>query len=313
MPVGEGADVNPPLSWKSSKSGTEVSTVTGLVASIPFSSMNLTLISSFIKTFLLRIIHLIYSVVGKCPAVKLVNLNRTGGKFFCAIDKFSDLQYHITAIYNSVTGEDGIMSEAEQTTLHLILSAAMQEFLEKGYKSASLRNIVKTAGVTTGAFYGYYDSKEDLFEALVGEHYNFLLKRFCKAQKEFAEIPPEEQPDNLTSTSGECMYEMLLYAYEHLNEFKLILCCSEGTRFSKLIDEMVEIETKGTHDYLMVLEKLGRPAPPIDERLEHILITGMFNTFFELIIHEMPLEEAKHYLIEMRAFYTAGWMKIMGQ
>ena len=189
----------------------------------------------------------------------------------------------------------------------------MQEFLEKGFKSASLRNIVKTAGVTTGAFYSYYDCKEDLFEALVGKHYDFLLNRFCKAQKDFTEIPPEEQPDNLTSTSGECMYEMLLYAYEHLNEFKLILCCSEGTRFSKLIDEMAEIETKGTHDYLMVLEKLGRPAPPIDERLEHILITGMFNTFFELIIHEMPLDEAIHYLNEMRAFYTAGWMKIMGQ
>ena len=49
--------------------------------------------------------------------------------------------------------------------------------------------------------------------------------------------------------------------------------------FSKLIDEMVEIETKGTHDYFKVLERLGRPVPPIDERLEHILITGMFNTF----------------------------------
>ena len=33
----------------------------------------------------------------------------------------------------------------------------MQEFLEKGFKSASLRNIVKTAGVTTGALYGYYE------------------------------------------------------------------------------------------------------------------------------------------------------------
>ena len=125
------------------------------------------------------------------------------------------------------------MNEVEQTTLHLILSAAMQEFLEKGFKSASLRNIVKTAGVTTGALYGYYDSKEDLFEALVGKHYNFLLDCFRKAQKEFAEIPPEEQPDNLTSTSGECMYEMLLYAYEHLNEFKLILCCSEGNALFK--------------------------------------------------------------------------------
>ena len=205
------------------------------------------------------------------------------------------------------------MSEAEQTTLHLILLAAMQEFLEKGYKSASLRNIVKTAGVTTGAFYGYYDSKEDLFEALVGEHYNFLLERFCKAQKEFAEIPPKEQPDNLSSTSGECMYEMLLYAYEHLNEFKLILCCSEGTRFSGLIDEMVEIEVEGTHAYQRVLAELGRPSPPLDPTLEHILITGMFHTFFELVIHEMPLPDAENYVKEMRAFYTAGWMKIMGQ
>ena len=205
------------------------------------------------------------------------------------------------------------MGETEQTTLNLILSAAMEEFLEKGFKSASLRNIVKTAGVTTGAFYGYYDSKEDLFEALVSEQYGYIMDCFCKAQQEFADIPPEEQPDNLSDISGECMHEMLLYAYEYLNEFKLILCHSEGTRFSKLIDEMVEIETKATHDYLEVLEKLGRPSPPIDERLEHILITGMFNTFFELIIHEMPLEEAEHYLKEMRAFYTAGWMKIMGQ
>ncbi len=205
------------------------------------------------------------------------------------------------------------MSTAGQTTLDLIYQAAMEEFLDKGFKSASLRNIVKTAGVTTGAFYGYFDSKEALFEALVQEQYDWMLDCFRKAQREFADLPQQEQPDQLGTISGVCMYDMLLYAYEHLEKFKLILCHSEGTRFSDLIDTMVEIETKGTHDYLEVLRKLGGPAPPIDERLEHILITGMFNTFFELIIHEMPLEEAKHYLEEMRAFYTAGWMKIMGQ
>ena len=47
------------------------------------------------------------------------------------------------------------MSEAEKTTLELIHQAAREEFLDKGFKSASLRNIVKKAGVTTGAFYGY--------------------------------------------------------------------------------------------------------------------------------------------------------------
>ena len=205
------------------------------------------------------------------------------------------------------------MGEAETTTLCLIHSAAMQEFLEKDFQSASLRNIVKIAGVTTGAFYGYYASKESLFEALVCEQYEHFMGLFQKAQQDFSNIPQEEQPKHLGDISGACMDEMLLYAYQHLKVFKLILCHSEGTRFSSLIDEMVEIEIKGTHDYLAVLEKLGRPAPPIDERLEHVLITGMFNTFFELIIHEMPLEKARHYLKEMRAFYTAGWMKIMGQ
>lgn len=52
------------------------------------------------------------------------------------------------------------MGESEKSTLEMIHTAAKAEFMEKGFQAASLRNIVKTAGVTTGAFYGYYDSKE---------------------------------------------------------------------------------------------------------------------------------------------------------
>ena len=44
------------------------------------------------------------------------------------------------------------MSETERSTLELIHTAAKTEFMEKGFQAASLRNIVKTAGVTTGAF-----------------------------------------------------------------------------------------------------------------------------------------------------------------
>ena len=205
------------------------------------------------------------------------------------------------------------MSEEEQTTLERIHAAAKAAFMEYGFKSASLRQIVKTAGVTLGAFYGYYDSKEELFEALVGEQYNHMMTCYRKAQIDFANLPPDEQPRRMSEISGECMHDMLLYAYDHLEEFKLLLCCSEGTRFAGMIDEMVEIEVKGTHDYQDVLNKLGRPSPEIDPRVEHILITGMFNAYFELIIHEMPLREAENYLLELREFYTAGWMKIMEQ
>ena len=57
----------------------------------------------------------------------------------------------MTKQYNSVISEVKQMNEVENTTLSAILDATKSEFLEKGFMSASLRNIVKTAGVTTGA------------------------------------------------------------------------------------------------------------------------------------------------------------------
>lgn len=68
----------------------------------------------------------------------------------------------------------------------------------------------------------------------------------------------------------------------------------------------MEIETEATHDFQKILDSIGKPSPHIDPMLEHILITGMFNTYFELIIHEMPIERAEIYLSEMWDFYWCG-------
>ena len=62
-----------------------------------------------------------------------------------------------------------------------------------------------------------------------------------------------------------------------------------------------------------MLAQLGAPMPHVDEALEHMLVTGMFNAYFEIIIHDMPLDKANRYLEEMHDFYTAGGMKIRGQ
>ena len=59
------------------------------------------------------------------------------------------------------------MEEKSSDTLEKIQQAALEEFSEKGFLGASLRLIVKNAGVTTGAFYGYFSSKEALFASLV--------------------------------------------------------------------------------------------------------------------------------------------------
>lgn len=205
------------------------------------------------------------------------------------------------------------MVENEKTTLELIHDAAKAEFMEKGFREASLRNIAKSAGVTTGALYGYYGSKEELFKSLVSEVYRFIVDTYTAALYEFESLPMEEQPDNIAKASSRCMYEILDYSYDHREECYMLLQCAEGTRYAFLIDEMAELEVEATHKYYDVLEKLGKPAPMIDRRLEHILVTGMMNAYFEIIIHDTPKDYAERYLKELNDFYTAGWMKIMGQ
>ena len=151
------------------------------------------------------------------------------------------------------------MSTQPLTTLERIHQAARQEFLAKGFQRASLRKIVQSVGMTTGAFYGYYRSKADLFAALVGPAYDYILGRFLQAQQAFAALPPQRQVDQLSQVSGRCMEDILHYAYDHLEACQLLLCCAEGTRYADLVDEMVAVEIQATHNYQDVLGSLGMP------------------------------------------------------
>ena len=203
------------------------------------------------------------------------------------------------------------MSEFEKDTLKNILKAGKAEFLEKGFAQASLRNIVKTANVTTGAFYGYFKSKEELFESIVGESVRVSMEKFMKAQDTFANLPENEQPNEMGKISGDCMAEMVDYMYDHYDDFRLILCCSEGTKYENFIHNMVEIEVEATYRFMNVLRKNGKRVNNIDPALVHILASGMFTAYFEMIVHNMPKSQAKGYVKDLRAFYTAGWKSVM--
>lgn len=205
------------------------------------------------------------------------------------------------------------MEEQMSETLSRIHAAAMDEFAAKGFQSASLRNIVKTAGVTTGAFYGYYPSKEALFTALVGEVYDTLMREYRESLTMFENMTSEQQIENMGTVGGNCMKQMMQYMDTHRPQVKLLLQSAEGTKYEHMIDEFVELEVDSTNKYGDMLRGLGQDVPRMDERLEHILVTGMFNAYFEMILHDMTLKDAMRYLEELNAFYTAGWQRIMGQ
>ena len=54
-----------------------------------------------------------------------------------------------------------------ERTLRKILDAAREEFGERGFSDSSIVGITQRAGVALGTFYTYFDSKEELFKALV--------------------------------------------------------------------------------------------------------------------------------------------------
>ena len=204
------------------------------------------------------------------------------------------------------------MEEKSTVTLENIQRAALAEFSEKGFLGASLRQIVKRAGVTTGAFYGYFSSKEALFASIVEPHAAALMGRFMEAQTFFAELPEEQQPEHMGVESSSYLHWMVDYICSHREPVKLLLTRAEGTSYEHFVHNMVEVEVESTLQYLDVLRRLGRIVPELDRQLCHIVASGMFNGIFEVVVHDMAHDKALRYVDQLRDFYTAGWLKLMG-
>ena len=188
------------------------------------------------------------------------------------------------------------MEEKSSNTLENIFQAGMEEFSDKGFLGASLRQIVKKAGVTTGAFYGYFSSKEALFTAIVEPHAAALMGRYMEAQTTFAELPEAEQPSHMGLESGECIHWMVDYICRHREPVKLVLCRSEGTSYEDFVHNMFDVEVEYTVRYMEVLRRLGRDIPELDEQMCHIIASGMFNGVFEIVVHDMPRDKALRYV-----------------
>lgn len=192
-----------------------------------------------------------------------------------------------------------------------LLEAGKQEFLSKGFQGASLRSIAASLGVTTGAIYRYYSDKEALFDALVAEPAREMEERYRKLQMEFAGMPFKLQMETLPEIPNEQSW-MMGYLYDHFDAFKLIACCSAGTRYEHYIDILIDIETNSGRALIEKMEEAGMKVRPIDDELIHMLSSALFYGMFETVRHDMPREKAMSYMKSLVDFYSAGWYKILG-
>ena len=67
-----------------------------------------------------------------------------------------------------------------------LLVAAKQQFAEQGFEATTMADVAKTAGVSYGVVYWYFESKDELFHALMAHEEARLRERIVAA----VAVPP---------------------------------------------------------------------------------------------------------------------------
>lgn len=194
-----------------------------------------------------------------------------------------------------------------------ILSCAKAEFLDKGYTDASLRTIAAAAETSTNSIYVRFQDKEGLFSAIVEPVLNEMIERFVKIQETFHRMDRAEQAAQMPDFADGDTMELVEYMYDHLDEFRLLLDASYGTRFHNFVDELVRIEVEYTYKYMEAVGSTAQLGDTTTQRLLHIVTTSRFESIFEIIRHGMSLEEAREYIGLLSRYHRTGFLAVFGE
>lgn len=199
------------------------------------------------------------------------------------------------------------MSKQVEGVSEKIEACAKKEFLENGYVDASLRTIAAEAGTTTGSIYSRYGGKEGLFAAIVEPAAKEFTDIFVGVQEQFRENDPAEQPELLDNYSQNGMELLMNYMYDHFEEFQLLVNGAYGTKFQNFVEHLVEIETEYTYKYMEATGLKFKDGKPVTKEFMHIMNKALFESFFEVVRHDMCKEDAMEYVVMLEKYHSAGW------
>ena len=189
----------------------------------------------------------------------------------------------------------------------LLSQAAKEEFMEKGYNKASLRNICSKAGMTTGALYFFFENKEDLYEEITGsaknELKNLIIKHIAEDKEAMESITDINQMFEDHSSEADMFIECI---YRNYDSFMLILSGSKEGEYEALIDEFVKL-TESSSTELMKSSKLFNPDPFMSHWIAHTIV----DSFVHVVTHEPDMEKAKVKMRFILNFIVQGWTSLL--
>ena len=202
------------------------------------------------------------------------------------------------------------MAKQIEGVYEAVLECAKKEFLEKGYKDASLRTIAQEAGTSTSSIYTRFGDKEGLFRAIVEPAAEEMRRMFLEIQENFHQLDDNIQQSEMGQYTSLHQMELLDYIYDHFDEFRLLLDGAEGTQFACFLDELVEIEVDYTYKYMEVIGCESVKSGLVTEDFIHIIVTAYFNGMFEVVRHNMGKADAVKYVKLLNRYHMQGFSTV---
>ena len=178
-----------------------------------------------------------------------------------------------------------------------LLECAKEEFLANGYENASLRVIAEKAGYTKGVIYIRYPDKESLYRSLVQPIADGVCDFLQKALDGFSALPGKEQQAQKKS-------------YADDGVAKILLTSGETHIYQEFLHRIIDLDIACTTRFI---EQTGNDAftsGRLTPELAHILSCAFYSGFFEIVMHDMPQEQAHEHIQRLRKFYNIGWKNI---
>ena len=200
------------------------------------------------------------------------------------------------------------MSWKTTDTKEKLLDAARAEFSRYGYADASLRRIAATVGIAAPSVYNHFSSKAEMFSALVDPVIHKVLETFHATDEQKQNALNQHETDRAFEKDN-TMHPVLNFVFENLEDVKLLLFCSLGTKYENILDKAAKMESDAT--WRMMEEAGYPPMSEQDKETLFLLMRHQYQTYAEAIRLDFSKERTAEYWKAIRDFYDAGWHKFL--
>lgn len=199
------------------------------------------------------------------------------------------------------------MPRDKTATHERLIPIVKQEFLEYGYEKASVNHIAELAGMSAAGLYRHYQSKEDMFASLVDKTLD-EFHTFCRTWQEYS-ITGNQAYDPFGSA---WISELLHFVYAHYDAFKLLICCSTGSKYEDFEERLIRLEEESSKEFAAELAKSGGNPLPVTNDQWHLVATLYIRAITEVVRHDMPREKANEHISFVQDFFYPGMKKLFG-